>query len=118
MTSYILSDIPFMAACLCSLALSNLENQFLTRAKAIVLLSASVGIAFMLRQAGAALIFAGLIHFLLSGKRQDFYLFVAIVGVPNSPMAPLAISARLGCGRKSAVRLLSIVRKSGAIFGS
>ena len=80
MTSYILSDIPFMAACLCSLALSNLEGRFLTRTKAIVLLSASAGIAFMLRQAGAALIFAGLIHFLLSGKRKEFYLFVAIVG--------------------------------------
>ena len=80
MTSYILSDIPFVTACLCSLALSNLENRFLTRTKVIVLLSASVGVAFMLRQAGAALIFAGLIHFLLSGKRKEFYLFVAIVG--------------------------------------
>ncbi len=80
MTSYTLSDIPFMAACLCGLGLANLENRYLTRTKAIVLLSASVGIAFMLRQAGAALILAGLIHFLLSGKRKEFYLFVAIVG--------------------------------------
>ncbi len=80
MTSYALSDIPFMAACLCCLGLANLENRFLTRTKTIVLLSASVGVASMLRQAGAALILAGLIHFLLSGKRKEFYLFVAIVG--------------------------------------
>ena len=80
MTSYNLSDIPFMAACLCCLALANLENRFLTQTKSIVLLSASVGIAFMLRQAGAALILAALIHFLLSGKRKEFYLFVVILG--------------------------------------
>src|SRR5918994_1331579 len=80
MTSYTLSDIPFMAACLCCLGLANLENRFLTRTKTLVLLSASVGIAFMLRQAGIALIVAGLIHFLLSGKRKEFYLFVAFVG--------------------------------------
>ena len=80
MTSYPLSDIPFMAACLCCLALSNPANGFLSRTKTIVLLSASVAIAFMLRQAGVALIFAGLVHFLLSGKRKEFYLYVAIVG--------------------------------------
>jgi hypothetical protein len=80
MTGYTLSDIPFMAACLCCLGLANLENRFLTRTKSMVLLSASVGVAFMLRQAGAALILAGLIHFLLSGKRKEFYLFVVIVG--------------------------------------
>jgi hypothetical protein len=79
-TSYPLSDIPFMAACLCCLALSNPADSCLTRTKAIVLLSASVGIAFMLRQAGAALILAGLVHFLLSGKRKEFYLFVATLG--------------------------------------
>jgi hypothetical protein len=80
MTSYTLSDIPFMAACLCCLGLADLENRFLTRTSMIVLLSASVAIAFMLRQAGAALIIAGLTHFLLSGKRKEFYLFVAFVG--------------------------------------
>ncbi len=80
MTSYPLSDIPFMAACICCLALSHPANNFLTRTKAIVLLSASVGIAFMLRPAGAALILAGLVHFLFSRKRKEFYLYVAIVG--------------------------------------
>ena len=80
MTSYSLSDIPFMGACLCCLGLANLQNRFGARTKAIVLLSASVGIAFLLRQAGAALILAGLIHFLLSGKRKEFYVFVVIVG--------------------------------------
>jgi hypothetical protein len=80
MTSYPLSDIPFMAACICCLALANPANNSLTRTKAIVLLSASVGIAFMLRPAGAALILAGLVHFLFSQKRKEFYLYVAIVG--------------------------------------
>ena len=79
MTSYTLSDIPFMAACLGCLGLADLKNRFLTRTNMIVLLSASVGTAFMLRQAGAALIIAGLIHFLLSGNRKEFYLFVAFV---------------------------------------
>jgi hypothetical protein len=80
MTSFPLSDIPFIAACLCCLALSNPADICLTRTKAILLLSVSVGIAFMLRQAGAALILAGLVHFLFSGKRKEFYLFVATVG--------------------------------------
>jgi hypothetical protein len=81
MTMYPLSDMPFMTACLCSLCLSDPANNFWDRTKVIALLSASVGIAFILRQAGAALILAGLVHFLLSGKRKEFYLYVAIVGL-------------------------------------
>ena len=79
MTSYPLSDMPFMAACLGCLGLSNQADRLPTRTKAIVLLSVSVGIAFMLRQAGAALILAGVVHFFFSGKRKDFYVYVAIV---------------------------------------
>jgi hypothetical protein len=80
MTMYPLSDMPFMAACLCSLCLSDPANNLWDRTKVIALLSASVGLAFLVRQAGAALILAGLIHFLISRKRREFYLYVGIVG--------------------------------------
>jgi hypothetical protein len=80
MTMYPLSDSPFMAACLCCLCLSDPRNSSLSRTKLVGLLSASVGIAFMLRQAGVALTLAGLIHFFFSGKRKEFYLYIAIVG--------------------------------------
>ena len=80
MTMYPLSDMPFMAACLCSLCLSDPANNFCGRSKVVGLLSATIGLAFLVRQAGAALILAGLVHFLISRKRREFYLYVGIVG--------------------------------------
>ena len=79
-TSYPLSDIPFMAAALFCLALCNPRNGFTTRTQSIVLLAAGAGSAFLFRNAGAALILAGLIYLLLGRQRKQFYLYVFVVG--------------------------------------
>ena len=80
MTSYPLSDIPFMAAVLFCLTLSDPTNGFSIRPRSIVLLAAGAGSAFLFRNAGAALILAGLIYLLLARQRKQFYLYVIVVG--------------------------------------
>ncbi|HET7392817.1 MAG TPA: hypothetical protein VFK25_03465, partial [Candidatus Binatia bacterium] len=79
-TSYTLSDIPFMAAALFCLTLSNPTNGFSIPTRSIVLLATGAGSAFLLRSAGAALILAGLIYLLLARRRKQFYLYVLIIG--------------------------------------
>ncbi len=80
MTSYPLSDIPFMVAVLFCLTLSDPTNGFSIRTRSIVLLAAGAGSAFLFRNAGAALILAGLIYLLLARQRKQFYLYVIVVG--------------------------------------
>ena len=80
MTAYPLSDIPFMAVCLCCLALANPANGFSATTKSIVLLAAGAGSAFLFRKAGTALIVAGLIYLLIARQRRQFYLYAAVVG--------------------------------------
>jgi hypothetical protein len=79
-TSYPLSDIPFMAAVLFCLTLSDPTNGFSIRTRSIVLLAVGAGSAFLFRNAGAALILAGLIYLLLARQRKQFYLYVIVVG--------------------------------------
>ena len=79
-TNYPLSDIPFMVAVLFSLTLSNSTNAFCTRTRSTVLLAVGAGSAFLFRNAGAALILAGLIYLLLARQRKQFYLYVIVVG--------------------------------------
>ena len=110
MTSYPLSDIPFMAACaLLSWPYPIPANNFPTRTKAIVLLSASVGIAFIFRPAGAALILAGLVLFFSPRKRKQFYLLCCDCRLPHTSLAPLAGHARLSL---SITRFLPIINRT------
>ena len=71
-TNYPLSDIPFMAAALFCLTLSNSANGFSTRTRSIVLLAAGCGSAFLFRSAGAALILAGQFICFSPGNENNF----------------------------------------------